>query len=240
MRARILRINLLALALLLAFSPVAFAGHSYDERGFLGVELDELTPELQEHFGASQGLGVMVSRVEDDSPAWQAGLRVGDVITYIDGESIEDSWDAVRAVRRLAGETVRLEVVRDGKAQQMTAEVGTRERTYRRHGHGYGIVIEGDMEELEEELERLGRQMEGLGEEIGRQVERAFEDVEWDEIGEAVERSLEHSLRALDSLEIEVDLDEMERALERSLEDLEITLEGLEGDLEYEVSGPAT
>ena len=72
-----------------------------------------------------------------------------------------------------------------------------------------------------------------------RQVGRVIENVEWDEIGEIVERSLAHSLRALSSLEIKIDLEEMEEALERSLEGLEITLEGFEDDLKYELSGPA-
>lgn len=55
--------------------------------GRLGVSVQDLTPELAAHFGATGG--VIVSAVGDDSPASRAGIRVGDVITTVDGEAID-------------------------------------------------------------------------------------------------------------------------------------------------------
>ena len=55
--------------------------------GRLGVSVQDLTPELAAHFGAAGG--VIVSAVRDDSPASRAGIRVGDVITTVDGEAID-------------------------------------------------------------------------------------------------------------------------------------------------------
>jgi membrane-associated protease RseP (regulator of RpoE activity) len=99
------------------------------KRGYLGVELTELTPELRAHFGAPQGAGVMVARVVPGSPAEKAGLAIGDIITSLDGKPVESSWDVRSRVRALGdGATLPLEVQRDGKPQALTATVVQRER----------------------------------------------------------------------------------------------------------------
>jgi membrane-associated protease RseP (regulator of RpoE activity) len=109
--------------------------HVYDSegaparRGYLGVGLIELTPELRTHFGAPDDAGVMVSTVEDGSPADKAGIQVGDILTSLDGKDVESSWDIRSRVRELKeGEQVPLQVWRDGKAQTVSATIAMRER----------------------------------------------------------------------------------------------------------------
>ncbi len=98
-------------------------------RGYLGVSLTDLTPELRAHFGVPEGAGVMVSRVESGSPAEKAGIRVGDILTSIDGSDIGTSWDVRSKVRDYTdGQQVPLEVWRDGRAQNMTLTVVQKER----------------------------------------------------------------------------------------------------------------
>ena len=98
-------------------------------RGYLGVGLTELTPELREHFGAPEDAGVMVSSVEDGSPADKAGLQVGDIIAALDSKDVKSSWDIRSQVRELKeGEQVPITVYRDGKAQNLSATVVLRER----------------------------------------------------------------------------------------------------------------
>jgi membrane-associated protease RseP (regulator of RpoE activity) len=105
-------------------------------RGFLGVGLVDLTPELRAHFGAPEGAGVLVSRVEPGSPAEKAGLAVGDVITSIDGKEVKSSWDLQGRVRRTEGNNVLpLEVWRGGKVQTLTATIEERERSAVDLGH---------------------------------------------------------------------------------------------------------
>ena len=60
-------------------------------RGFIGVTLLEITPELRAHFGAPKDAGVLVSDVRADTPASKAGVEVGDVITSVDGKRVESS-----------------------------------------------------------------------------------------------------------------------------------------------------
>ena len=98
-------------------------------RGYLGVGLTDLTPELRVHFGVPEDSGVMVSKVEPGSPAEKAGVRVGDILTRIDGNALKSSWSLMGKVRQLEdGQQVPLEVWRNGKAQNLTATVVEKER----------------------------------------------------------------------------------------------------------------
>ena len=126
-------------------------------RGFLGVGLTELSPELREHFGAPDEAGVMVSSVEDGSPADKAGLKVGDIIAAIDGKDVKSSWDIRAQVREFKeGEQVPLTVYRDGKAQNLSATIAMRERPeldmapflFRGDGEGKPMVFHLDREQL--------------------------------------------------------------------------------------------
>lgn len=96
---------------------------------FLGVELSDLTPELRTHFGVPQDAGVMVGKLVDESPAFRAGLEVGDIVTAVDGEPVAFSSALARAIRgHEDGETVVLEVWRDGQMQKISATLEERER----------------------------------------------------------------------------------------------------------------
>jgi hypothetical protein len=126
-------------------------------RGFLGVGLTELTPELRAHFGAPEDAGVMVSSVEDGSPAAKAGVKVGDIIAAIDGKDVKSSWDIRAQIRELKeGEQVPFTVYRDGKAQNLSAAIAMRERPevdmapllFRGDGEGEPMVFHLDRERL--------------------------------------------------------------------------------------------
>ncbi len=96
---------------------------------FLGVQLSELTPELRTHFGVPDDAGVMVGKVVDDSPALRAGLEVGDIVTAVGGEPVASASALSRAIRdNEDGDTVVLEVWRDGQVQKMDATLEERER----------------------------------------------------------------------------------------------------------------
>jgi hypothetical protein len=98
-------------------------------RGYLGVGLTELTPELRTHFGAPEEAGVMVSSVEAESPAEKAGLKVGDIISEVDGKPVRSSWELSAKVRGYEeGQQAPLEVWRDRKVQTITATIAMRER----------------------------------------------------------------------------------------------------------------
>jgi predicted metalloprotease with PDZ domain len=88
----------------------------------LGVQLQEMTPELREFLHAPKEHGVLVVRVNEGSSAEKAGLRVGDVIVAIGGEPVDGTFDVVHAV--MTAETdakLALEIVRDGKTRKVEA-----------------------------------------------------------------------------------------------------------------------
>ncbi len=98
------------------------------KRAFLGVSLMSLTPQLREHFGAAKDTGVLVESVEENSPAAKAGLRVGDVITAVDGKDIESAWDLRRALKdKKENETVRVDYLRNGSRQTAVATLVERD-----------------------------------------------------------------------------------------------------------------
>jgi hypothetical protein len=100
------------------------------QRGYLGVSLSDLTAELREYFGVDADHGVLVSRVEEDSPADNAGVRVGDVITLVDGDDVSSSGDVARAVReKEEGDPIDIEVWRDGRPRTLNAIAAEREKT---------------------------------------------------------------------------------------------------------------
>lgn len=105
-----------------------FLGLHSGRGGFLGVELNELSSELREHFGVPGDVGVMVSKVLPDSPADKAGVQVGDIISGVDNEDIKSGRALAREIRsREEGDTVDLEVWRDGKLEKLTAGIEKRD-----------------------------------------------------------------------------------------------------------------
>lgn len=98
-------------------------------RSYLGVQLLTLTPELRRHFGAAENRGVLVSRVEPDSPAATAGVEVGDLITAVDGYPVATAGQLVSRIRqRGEGDRVELDSLRDGAGMTLTATLAQSER----------------------------------------------------------------------------------------------------------------
>jgi membrane-associated protease RseP (regulator of RpoE activity) len=105
-------------------------GFMIARRGHLGLQLLALTPELREHFGAPKDAGVLVARVTADGPAAKAGVKVGDIVTSVDGEKVGDDSDLRRRVRGKADkDTVTLEILRNRAKQTLKAQIERKETT---------------------------------------------------------------------------------------------------------------
>ena len=93
-------------------------------RGWLGVGIQPVTPDIAKSFGRTETTGALVSSVSEGSPAEKAGLKAGDIITEYDGRKVERVSDLPRAVAGTpVGHDVRLGVVRDGMPMTLTAKV---------------------------------------------------------------------------------------------------------------------
>lgn len=101
--------------------------HGQVVRGWLGLEVQALTPELAETFGLQERTGILVAGVFRDGPAAQAGLQPGDIILSIAGETAIDGRSSMNQVARMQpGEQMEMEVLRLGERLLLQAEVGMR------------------------------------------------------------------------------------------------------------------
>jgi hypothetical protein len=172
--------------------------HSYslsyfsEDQSYIGVSITGLSKQLGEYFGVDDGAGVLITEVEEESPAEEAGLKAGDVIIAVDGEETENSSDLQEIIReREEGEKVTVSVVRDKNKKEFAVEIGERDDV----GFPYSLRIpdlprmnfhiprmkglhrgtgsddvflfdsddfEDDMNELREELEQLKKELREL------------------------------------------------------------------------------
>ena len=98
----------------------------------LGITAGDLSPQLAEYFGTKEG--VLVTAVVDDSAAAKAGLKAGDVVTSVNGTTVERPSELRRTIQRLGtGDEFTLGVVRDKKPLTLKGKVEDRRnrRTFR-------------------------------------------------------------------------------------------------------------
>ena len=94
-------------------------------RGYLGVLIQKVTPEIAESLGMDRGYGALVANVSKDGPADKAGVKVGDVIVEFDGKEVKDSGDLPIIVARTAvDKKIRMKVLRDKKELTLNVAVG--------------------------------------------------------------------------------------------------------------------
>jgi serine protease Do len=94
-------------------------------RGYLGVSIQTVTPQLAEAMDLKKTEGALIADVEPDSPAAKAGLKSHDVVTAVNGQPVKESYDLKLAVSSLApGTKLNLDILRDGKTKQITATAG--------------------------------------------------------------------------------------------------------------------
>lgn len=95
----------------------ALIAHGKVVHGYMGIGITDVTPENSKFFDLSKSTGALVSQVEPDSPAAKAGIKTGDVITGLDGKSVNDAGELqVEVGQRQPGTTIKLDVMRNGKS----------------------------------------------------------------------------------------------------------------------------
>jgi serine protease Do len=91
-------------------------------RGYLGVSIQEVTPDIAKAFNVPSAEGALVGDVSPDSPGAKVGLQKGDIITALNGQKIADYHDLrLRISQTPPGTSIKMEVYRNGQKQEMTA-----------------------------------------------------------------------------------------------------------------------
>jgi serine protease Do len=95
------------------------------EHGYLGIGIEDVTPENSKFFNLQDANGAIVTQVTPGSPGGSAGLKSGDVIRQIDGKPVPNS-SALQLVvsEHTPGTTVSMEILRDGKSQSLNIKLG--------------------------------------------------------------------------------------------------------------------
>lgn len=100
--------------------------HGEVRRGWLGVSIQPVTPEIADSLGLEDPSGALVAEVIKDSPAESAGLKAGDIITAIDGKPMEDAREVSRRVAAFEpGEETDFTILREGEEQNVEIALGT-------------------------------------------------------------------------------------------------------------------
>jgi serine protease DegS len=96
-------------------------------RGWLGIEAQDLTPQLAESFNLPTTKGVLISGVLRDGPANNAGLLPGDIVTSINNTRVSDANEAMKLISLQApGTLITLSVIRDGKLHTIRPQISRR------------------------------------------------------------------------------------------------------------------
>jgi serine protease Do len=94
-------------------------------RGYLGVSIQDLTPDLSSALNLGQTRGVLVADVDRDGPASRAGLKSGDVVMEINGKVVDDSRELRLLVSSMApGAQVNMKVFQNGQTRNLTLTLG--------------------------------------------------------------------------------------------------------------------
>jgi hypothetical protein len=150
----------------------------------------------------------MVSKVVEQSPAFKAGVRVGDILTAIDGEEVSSAREVARTVRRKEeGEEATIKLRRDGELTELTATIESRSKSEIDVG---GIFAGVDCDEMDFTMD-LHIDEEAIREAVEKAKEH-FESSEW--------RSQWRWLEKLDEDLLGEKMEELEKRLEELEEEL--------------------
>jgi serine protease Do len=94
-------------------------------RGWIGVQIQQVTPDIAESLGLKNAEGALVAEPQADSPAAKAAIQSGDVITAVDGQPVKNARELARKISSMApGTSVKLGIWRKGEEKQLTLTLG--------------------------------------------------------------------------------------------------------------------
>lgn len=130
------------------------------DRGFLGVSIQDLTPDISSWFNIEGDHGAIISDVMEDSPAHKAGLQRDDVVVNFDGHVVNDaSALRSRVATSKPGRAMKVDLIRDGKRIEKTVELGRLD-----DGH------DNSSRAMAEEKPHLGLQLQNMNPNIAQQL----------------------------------------------------------------------
>jgi serine protease Do len=94
-------------------------------RGWIGVQIQSITPEIAENLGLAEARGALVAEPETNGPASKAGIDAGDIITAVNGKQVADSRELARTISAMPpGTSAKLTVARKGQEKTVSVTLG--------------------------------------------------------------------------------------------------------------------
>lgn len=101
--------------------------HGRVVRGWLGISIEDITPSLNQRLQLGELKGLLVTSVSEDGPASQAGIRMGDILTHIGNQQIDNGNSSMHEIAHTPpGTKIPIRLVRQGSAQSILVTVGER------------------------------------------------------------------------------------------------------------------
>jgi len=138
-------------------------------RGYLGVRIGELTPEVADRLGLNGESGVVVGEIFDGAPAARAGIQAGDIITKVDGKTVKDGRELQTVVAGLPlGKPVSVDIIRDGKSKAVKVTIEEQPAAYGVETEAPPKAPEGKKESVS--LDNIGAEVTELTPELAEQL----------------------------------------------------------------------
>ncbi len=119
-------------------NPNDLQAYNWSGGGYIGVQLTDLTEQLAKYFGVSGGEGVLITEVNEDSPAQMAGLLAGDVITRINGDDIASYGEVKEIVSESEkGDNLKFTIVRNKTEQAIEVTVAEADENDQEFGYQF-------------------------------------------------------------------------------------------------------
>lgn len=157
-----------------------------ESKAFMGVYIENVSSDDANEMGLKNANGAYITKVIEGTGAEDAGLQDGEVITKVDGKTIENYEDLVNTVREhKPGDVVEVEVYKDGHFRTVSVELG--EKKMEKHiaiaTPDFNFNFDGedfDSEEFQKKMEELGRKMEEMGQSFNWNSEDGDFDFDFD------------------------------------------------------------
>jgi serine protease Do len=171
---------------------------------YVGVQLDTLGSQLAEYFGVKDGQGLLVKRVEENSPASAAGLKAGDVITKVNGQIMATLNDWGKTIHANRGKQIQVTIVRNRKEQIVNMQPGDAK-------HKGEMVLP-----------------EGIDPDMKPQIDSALAQLDTQIDPGLIDEALRDAARNIDTKKLEQEMKEQQKQFQEQMEKLRENLKSFE------------
>jgi serine protease Do len=213
------------------FTPTAPASHGFAS-GFLGaltfsgpsigVQLDVLGSQLADYFGVKDGQGLLVKHVAANSPASNAGLKAGDVVTKVNGQVMASVNNWAKAIRTNRGKQVQVTIFRNRREQTLSLQAGEAKHKgdleYPAFPEGSGFFFDDNAKaQLNAELAQLKTQPPIDLQQLRDTIDQSMASIDTEKLMDEARQSLQ----SIDTEKLRQQMEEQSKQMQKQMQELQ-------------------